>query len=39
MVCIKNGSIHDVITDGCPFEVSTNVEYVLIDGNIVKEPK
>ena len=25
-----------VITDGCPFEVSTTVEHVLIDGNIVK---
>lgn len=28
-----------VITDGCPFEVFTNVEYVLIDGKIIKEPK
>lgn len=28
-----------VITDGCPFEVSTNVEYVLINGNVIKEPK
>lgn len=27
-----------VITDGCPFEVSTNVEYVLIDGNVIKKP-
>ncbi len=26
-----------VITDGCPFEVSTRVEYVLIDGKIVKK--
>lgn len=26
-----------VITDGCPFEVSTNVKYVLIDGKIVAE--
>jgi len=25
-----------VITDGCPFEIATNVLYVLIDGNIVK---
>ena len=25
-----------VITDGCPFEVSTTVEYVLIDGTIIK---
>ena len=25
-----------VITDGCPFEVSTKVEYVLIDGVVVK---
>ncbi len=25
-----------VITDGCPFEVSTNVEYVLINGRCVK---
>ena len=25
-----------VITDGCPFEVSTNVHYVLIDGQVVK---
>lgn len=25
-----------VITDGCPFEVSTNIEYVLIDGKVVK---
>ena len=25
-----------VITDGCPFEVSTQVEYVLIDGKVVK---
>ena len=24
-----------VITDGCPFEVSTNVKYVLIDGTII----
>ncbi len=26
-----------VVTDGCPFEVSTEVRYVLIDGNVVKE--
>ena len=26
-----------VITDDCPFEVSTNVKYVLIDGKIVAE--
>ncbi len=26
-----------VITDGCPFEVSTRVKYVLIDGKIVAE--
>ena len=26
-----------VITDGCPFEVSTQVKYVLIDGKIVAE--
>lgn len=25
-----------VITDGCPFEISTKVHYVLIDGNVVK---
>lgn len=25
-----------VITDGCPFEISTKVRYVLIDGKIVK---
>ena len=25
-----------VITDGCPFEVSTKVEWVLIDGQVVK---
>lgn len=25
-----------VITDGCPFEVSTNVHYVMIDGQVVK---
>lgn len=24
-----------VITDGCPFEVSTNIKYVLIDGKII----
>lgn len=24
-----------VITDGCPFEVSTNVEYVLVNGNVI----
>ena len=26
-----------VITDGCPFEISTKVHYVLIDGNVVKK--
>jgi len=26
-----------VITDGCPFQVSTNVKYVLIDGKVVIE--
>ncbi len=26
-----------VITDGCPFEVSTNVRYVLVDGQVVVE--
>ena len=26
-----------VVTDGCPFEVATEVRYVLIDGNVVKE--
>lgn len=26
-----------VITDGCPFEVSTNVKYVFIDGKTVKD--
>ena len=26
-----------VITDGCPFEVSTNVRYVFIDGKTVKD--
>lgn len=26
-----------VITDGCPFEISTTVEKVLIDGNVVSE--
>ena len=25
-----------VICDGCPFEVSTKVRYVLIDGKVVK---
>lgn len=25
-----------VVTDGCPFEVATEVRYVLIDGNVVK---
>lgn len=24
-----------VITDGCPFEVSTKIKYVLIDGNVI----
>lgn len=28
-----------VITDGCPFEVSTNVEYVLIDGKVIRQPE
>lgn len=28
-----------VITDGCPFQVSTKVQYVFINGNAVKEPE
>ncbi|MGM9522181.1 MAG: amidohydrolase [Oscillospiraceae bacterium] len=27
-----------VVTDGCPFEVSTEVKYVLIDGNVIRKP-
>ena len=35
MLCIKNGNIHNAVQEE-PFEVSTNVEQVYIDGVAIK---